>query len=74
MSGLCATGMTGIFFLWCNILSVKDSVLYYFFVSEYKLDDRYIARYLGELTAKEEVRLMQLRKRFQATHNEKVKM
>lgn len=41
-------------------------------VQEYKLDDRYIARYLGELTAKEEVRLMQLRKRFQATHNEKM--
>ena len=33
--------------------------------AEYKLDDVYIRRYLGELTVKEENRLMQLRRRFQ---------
>jgi len=37
-------------------------------VQEYKLDDQYIRRYLGELTMKEENRLMQLRRRFQASN------
>jgi len=37
-------------------------------IEESKLDDTYIARYLGNLTTKEEHSLMQLRKRFQAMH------
>ncbi|XP_012563299.1 SEC14-like protein 5 [Hydra vulgaris] len=37
-------------------------------VQEFKLDEAYIARYLGNLSMKEENHLMQLRRRFQVAH------
>lgn len=41
-------------------------------VQEFKLDEAYITRYLGELSSLEETRLLQLRRRFQGTHHGKI--
>ena len=53
-----------------SVSNLQQDIFKYFL--EYKLDEAYIARYLGNLSMKEENHLMQLRRRFQVAHVGKV--